>query len=478
MESQVNLATALSSQPAAGRAREALARWGAGACALIALASVLAMFAKNTSSPFIDYWQYHTAAVAVRDDGPLYGPAFQWRDSQYTIHHPTTPNPIPGNPYAYPPGFAIALVPLTALPADVQKILWLGILFACVFGTAYVWTGRLFAPARRYRHTAVLATTAALIFFAPVRLDLYVGQVEPMLLLWLSLSLAAYLSRRDSAAGLWLGLAVAVKPILGFLIIFFLWKRAHRAVGIGCAVVAATWLLSLPFRGINGIWDWVAVASYWSSPTFGVTPGNQSLYGFLLRLFTTNPFTVPLVDAPGLPRLVHAIAVLAILVTLAVTIRRSRALSSRRQALEYGLMCVAMLIVSPLSEHIHYGTLAIPFLAITAAVTSALARDERPLLSQVPAAASVGAWGTLARPRVQEALLLLGAVAVYGYISLPRTQFLMMDDYKFYQAPLTMPTVLLTGALLYSLCALGPLLLLTLGWYQRWSRDDAVGHRR
>ena len=67
--------------------------------------------------------------------------------------------------------------------------------------------------------------------------------------------------------------------------------------------------------------------------------------------------------------------------------------------------------------------------------------------------------------------LFLGALAIYGYISWPRLQFLMMGDYKFFEAPLTMPATLLTGALLYSLCALGSLILLTIRWYPHLSGD-------
>jgi hypothetical protein len=474
----VSLGSATRSQPLANLAQEARVHWGARACTLIACIILLLVLAKNIlASSFADYWAYNAAAMAIRGHGSLYGPALLQRDTGFTLHHPTIHQgkDVP-NDYPYPPAFAMALVPFTALPANVQEILWLSILFSCVLGTGYVLSGQLFSVAPRYRYTATLGLSAILILLGPIRLDLALGQVEPVLLLLVSLSLAAFLSRRDCCAGLWLGLAMAVKPSFGFLILFFLWKRAYRAWLIICAVVGASWLVSLPLVGINGISDWIAIVSYWSTPTFAVTPGNQSLYGFLLRLLTVNPFTIPLIDAPWLARLLHGVAVLGTLTLLAMTIRRSRALPPRQQALEYGLACVAMLLVSPVSERIHYGNIAIPLVSIAAAATAILARRWRPFFIHVPVetrpATTRGAQGS---PTLRAGVLLLGALAIHGYISLPGIHFLMMGDYKFYQAPLTMPELLLTGALLYDLCALGGLVLLTIRWYPRWSGDAAAG---
>src|SRR5439155_23959005 len=99
-------------------------------------------------------------------------------------------------------------------------------------------------------------------------------------------------------AALWLALAIAIKPAAGFLILFFFWKRAYRAGMLAGALAAA--LIAAPFvlLGARAAADGIAVATYWSSPTFAVSPIHQAPYGLLLRLFTPNVFTVPVVDAP------------------------------------------------------------------------------------------------------------------------------------------------------------------------------------
>jgi hypothetical protein len=327
---------------------------------------------------------------------------------------------------------------------------------------------RLFSVAPRYRHVGALGLAVALLLFGPIRLDLHFGQIEPMLLLLLSLALAGFLSGRDSAAGFWLGLAVVIKPLLGPLILFFLWKRAYRTVAVTGTVLAAAGLVSLPLLGSDGVSDYLAVLEYWSSPDHLVTPINQSLYGFLLRLFMVNQFTVPLTDALWLARLLHGLAVLGIFTILALAISRSRALPLRQQALEYGLACVAMLFATLFSESLHFGIVAFPLVAVASAVASVLVRSPHQRWKDVctESSAAVVVRADQARRLLPGALLSLGALAVYAYLSLPGTLFLMMVDYAFLRRPLTMPALLLTGAFLYALVALGGLVLLSLNWYR------------
>jgi hypothetical protein len=191
------------------------------------------------------------------------------------------------------------------------------------------------------------------------------------------------------------------------------------------------------------------VGQYFGLGPFAVTPNNQSPFGLALRLFTINPYTVPIAELPQLvPAIRWAVAGLALLL-LARTISRSRGVKLHRLALEYGLAIVGMLFVSPLSEDIHYVYLLIPMAAIAASVV----------------------WGPAgSRERLGIAAAL---AACYTYLSLPGLNGAMFAFYEYHQGPVPLPKALLTGLHLYGLCGLAVLTFVTIRWHSRVAiRED------
>jgi hypothetical protein len=126
-----------------------------------------------------------------------------------------------------------------------------------------------------------------------------------------------------------------------------------------------------------------------------------------------------------------------VLLTLAWSIGRSRQVSTRRLAMEYGLVLIGMLLASPLSEDIHYTYLAIPLIAL-----------------------AVSAWAT--RPQRSAQIVAAGLAIVYVYLSLPMLHAAKMAFYAFYDAPVAAPRLFLTGAHLYGLIALAIVALIAL----------------
>jgi hypothetical protein len=187
--------------------------------------------------------------------------------------------------------------------------------------------------------------------------------------LLLALTLSASIRRHDRRAGIWLALVAALKPTTLSFVLWFLWKRSFSAAATFAALSAALICASVAVLGVGTAGDFVLVAQYFSGPTFSVTPINQSPYGLLLRLFTTNPFTQPLVVAIAVDVGRFLLASLMVL-TLAMAIWRRRNLPARQSVLEYGLLTVGMLVVAPLAEDIHNVYLLIPFAAVGAALPS------------------------------------------------------------------------------------------------------------
>ena len=420
------------------RDAERLLRWGATAAAIVAVVLLCVSFVRLVrSAPFTDFEAYYHAAVTLRDGGRLYERALAWREAGY-LWALVPPGQGPeGVPYVYAPAFAFAMLPLTTLSFRVASIVWCALVLACLVGTAYLLAALLFPASRLGRPATALVLAALASLYQPVRAGLWAGQADTVVLLLLVLALASFCAGRDTRSGIWLGLAMAIKPTLGFLVLFALWKRAYRMTVVAGALSAGVIGLPLLAMGPDTIADFIDVATYWSSPRFATSLNNQSPYGVLLRLFTTNAYTVPLVELPHLVDVLRYAIGATALIALGWSVTRRRDVPVRRLALEYGLTIVALLLVSPLSEDIHYAYLLVPFAA---------------------AAASLGA-----QP-YSRATVALGAalVLVYAYLCLPKLNEAEFFFYAFLEGPVRAPLSLLTGVHLYALFVLAPLTVMIL----------------
>jgi hypothetical protein len=338
-------------------------------------------------------------------------------------------------------------------------------MLGCLVGTAYVLVRLLFPFQPRHRWLAALALSSAFSVFQPVRAGIWAGQADFIVLLLLALAMSAFVGRHDRRAGLWLGLAAAIKPTVGFIVLFYVWKGAYRAALTASILPITLLILPTALLGPGVLVDFIAVARYWSSPTYGVSPVNQSPYSLLLRLFTPNPFTAPVADLPALPGILHIAVVLATLVALAALVARSRASSIHQSSLEYGFVCVATLLVSPLSEDHHYSILVLPFAAMAAIAVSTALQPARAM------AGRLGACGALPPNQVlafsgRLAALSFGAALTYAFFSLPALHPLKMAFYAFYEGPVAAPKSLLTGVHVYGLTSAAIVTAFTLSWYR------------
>jgi alpha-1,2-mannosyltransferase len=271
------------------------------AVGLLAAAVLGALFVHNLqTSPFVDFAAFYTAASDLRNGDPLYAPGLAWRDAAYSIDYPGKTQPTAALPYVYSPALAVALLPLTLLPFKAAAILWLILNYSLLIGSSFLLVRLLFPAQRRHWLVGALALSAILALFQPVRASLHWGQVDILILSLLALSLSDLAYGKDGRSGVWLALAIAIKPFLGVFVLFLLWKRSYRSVGTAAVTGGVLALISLISVGLDGMKDLLAVSAYFSSPTFAVNPGNQSPYGLLLRLFSANAYTVPILQVPWL----------------------------------------------------------------------------------------------------------------------------------------------------------------------------------
>ncbi|HYN88006.1 MAG TPA: glycosyltransferase 87 family protein [Ardenticatenaceae bacterium] len=264
---------------------------------------------------------------------------------------------------------------------------------------------------------AYAVLVAVVLLSAPFRANLHRGQIFVFVLLLHALVFWGALRRRDTPAGIALGLLLAAK-INGLpLWILLLALRRWRLLASAAITVAVVVVLTIPLLGVD-IWRVYltkTIPAYSTSPIAAV-PAYQTLGGFFQHFFRYDATwnQAPLLDVPWLARL-GTLAASVALVGLTL-LRRSQLPASH--LLAAGV--VLSVVTSPLGEQHHYLMLVVPF-AVAVAALPRLALPQRALLVASAAMVAVplpymserwwaGAFAVLVYPRLYGALLLWGVL--------------------------------------------------------------------
>lgn len=259
---------------------------------------------------------------------------------------------IQANGYVYPP----LLATLLALPLKLglgQTELWiiwnLLSLVACVVMATEIF--RYFAPTGAGR-VQIIGLTALLIVPAVVLYDLWLGQADIIVTALGVLACGLWL-RRSPWAALALGAAIAIKPTMAVIALLWLWKRDWRFVGMTVLASIALIIGPFAFLGLNTAGDYLGFLTHWKGLQADAAFINQSIYGMLLRLFTQNNATQPLIEATWLVQPLRFISLGALLVVWARAVTPQMTSNHRRAFAECLLTLPLVIFLSPLAEEIH-----------------------------------------------------------------------------------------------------------------------------
>jgi hypothetical protein len=212
---------------------------------------------------------------------------------------------------------------------------------------------------------------------------------QPNLVL-LSLMLGAFVAlraKRETLAGCLIAVAAGIKAFPVLAIIYLVYRRYWRAAASLVAVLVFLLLiLPTPFRGFEGAWrdleKWGAGMLKYSEATVGQRPmrsytwKNQSLVGVTNRLLrhvdadaASARHTPVYVDFADLKfPVVNAIivsAALALGIAFIVAMPGRGMRTPESDAIEFGLLLLLILMVTPLSFGYFYSWLMLPFAVIT-----------------------------------------------------------------------------------------------------------------
>jgi hypothetical protein len=199
--------------------------------------------------------------------------------------------------FIYPPLYAILMTPLADPPKGedasgyfpysisvaICYLINLVSLFAGVHVLASALEERaedagLTAQPKYCRRWWLLRLLPILICFLPIGHTLMRGQVNVIVLASLCAALAGWIHQQNFRAGLWLALAICIKVIPAFLLVYPLWKRDGRAL-LGCMAGCFAGLVLIPalvFGPMRAVTHYETYAKAFFGPFFNITDDDRS----------------------------------------------------------------------------------------------------------------------------------------------------------------------------------------------------------
>lgn len=289
------------------------------------------------------------------------------------------PVPTVGAFYVHPPPALLPFLPLGALPYPTAVLIWQGVTIGLLASLAW-----LLAPLAA---EAGISSPAPLLFalllaWPPTLANIQVGQWSVILAVALAVGHRAWERGDRRRAGVWWGVAAALKLTPLALLPPALLRDRRAALGFVAALLALV-LLVLPVAGFEG-WQAFAAAAGPNAAGYQTwTHNTLSINGLVARLLEGGPYARPWLVAPLLARGCKLTMLLALgAVALRATRRAPRARAPEGCVL--ALWYVLVVVGNPLAWS-HYALL----LLLPAALAARAAAPRRDTLGQALAASGL-----------------------------------------------------------------------------------------
>lgn len=282
-----------------------------------------------------DFGKFYYSAVAYLMGGDMYGPnPATWIKVTESYARPFW--------NMNPPHFHIPLLLLALMRPESAIIFWgIGSLASLVV-TWILIRKEIGLKIKTPWHWRIAILGA--LGFAGTGATFVTGQLSFLLLLLVTMCWLEARHERWNMAGLYIGIAISLKPFMLIFMPYLALRRQFRAVCVSTAVMMLCFGTGLLVFGLDAHMSWLRVLK--SSFEWGWAAMNASVFGLLTRVLSESPYYSPLTIAPQLirPIWVFAAGLISVL-TLIATKPNSHKCSVDR---DFALLLVASQLVSPL----------------------------------------------------------------------------------------------------------------------------------
>jgi hypothetical protein len=305
---------------------------------VIMLAAVFYVVAKPVRDASRDFFSYYIGAAALHYDDP-------YSVATYERVAAATGIKVAGL-YLYPPTFAVLLQPALLISPYVGSLVWFGV----NLGLLLIGIGILLRQSNLSEPRMRAALLLLPMFFTPVLMTFYLGQVNILIFVLLVLVYLTFVHRRPYTSGVLLALSVWIKiwPII--LIAYFAWKREWKVV-LGAVIgLLLIGILTLALAGVE------PTIGFFTDRLPGISSGteagrdhlNQSIPGFFAKLFApSSEYVRPLAENRVLAQQGGRIASLLLVIVTVLLSSWPITLKNREQFMsEFMLVVIASMLIT------------------------------------------------------------------------------------------------------------------------------------
>lgn len=324
---------------------------------LLSIVYSLQIYTSSTTFLRTDFGKFYQATHFAQRGKSIYSKIFLVRN--HTPQNSTLPPLKQMAPDLNPPFFTFLTLPLGHL--SYTHALWLWSALSIAGGVLSILLLQKSLWPQPPPLNITLALLGAFFVYLPTFTNIQFGQITLLLLPFEVGAWLAIRKQKTTTAGLLLGIAASLKPFFGLFLLYFLIRREWRGLCSFAATILICTLLPLTVFSLQNYSDYNNILHHvnWYASSW-----NASVLGFLIRLFGGESNTA-LIAIPGLAhRLFYIITPLIVASLIRFLWPSSTINSSQKTDLDFSIIIIAMLLLSPLAWLYYFSLLLIPVVVL------------------------------------------------------------------------------------------------------------------
>lgn len=253
----------------------------------------------------------------------------------------------------YPPNSLLFYIPFALLPYNVAQGLFVPLSALIIFGIT------LFSfkvvDVRNPNLISLLLVFSLIIFSFPTRFTLGMGQNNLIVFLLLIVSYYLYKTKRKISSAVILGLAISLKTIFVFFLLFYLFKKEWKILMVSVVTIVSVVLLTTVFFGSDLYLFYIKQVV---PPLLNFSGReiyyNQSFLGFVSRL-TITPILRMTIN--------NAFLLTDLFLVFYLTYCKNK--NKKFDNLKFSLFIISILMIDTLSWQHHFVWLIFPFIVLS-----------------------------------------------------------------------------------------------------------------